>query len=67
MANKRKSGFVDVVMAMPSARAGGPLGLSHAALSQPKALIAIAESFGEYASMCFAGFKPGGQNGKGKR
>jgi hypothetical protein len=50
-----KKAVVDIVIAMPSARAGGPLGLSHAALSQPKALIAIAESFGEYASMCFAG------------
>jgi hypothetical protein len=45
---------IDVVLAMPPARAGGPAGLSQSALSQPKALIAIAESFGEYASMCFA-------------
>jgi hypothetical protein len=61
---KRKA-VVNIVMAMPSARAGGPLGLSHAALSQPKALIAIAESFGEYASMCFAGM--GGKHGQEQR
>ena len=34
-------------------RAGVPSGLS--LKSQPKALIAYAESFGEYASMCHAG------------
>ena len=50
-----KGARVDVVLAMPTARAGGPTGLSQSALSQPSALIAIAESFGEYASMCFAG------------
>lgn len=54
---KRKPGKrvnIDVVMAMPTARAGGPSGLSQSALSQPQALIAIAESFGEYASMMFS-------------
>jgi hypothetical protein len=51
----------DMGVSASADRAGVPSGLSRVSPSQPQALIAYAESFGEFASMCFAG----GRYGKG--